>query len=188
MYLGSRTRKRGERWKRCTRGISRVVVGMGANPSRANQASRHRACQRLAPACREVRQRGCVVGCGAGVADGPLHDQPAGGSWQRHRAGGVPGPRRDHRHLLAGPGAVERRLDGVAIIGHAVAQPAEVIGQHRLGSRRYLAKLVLLTAVLRTSSSSMRAGMVFTDQRAVAAATAAAAMKGMATGISQPSR
>ena len=41
MDLGTRTRKRGDRRRRCTRGRSRAVVGMAANPSGAHQAGRH---------------------------------------------------------------------------------------------------------------------------------------------------
>ena len=61
-WLGTRTRKRGDRRRRCTRGRSMAAVGMAANPSRAHQAGRHRAGHILAPACREVRRRGCEVG------------------------------------------------------------------------------------------------------------------------------
>jgi len=42
MAMGTRTRKRGDRRRRCTRGRSRAVVGMAANPSGAHQAGRDR--------------------------------------------------------------------------------------------------------------------------------------------------
>ena len=41
--MGTRTQKRGDRRRRCTRGRSMAVVGMAANPSGAHQAGRHRA-------------------------------------------------------------------------------------------------------------------------------------------------
>lgn len=47
IWRGTRTRKRGDRRIHCTRGRSRAVVGMAANPSGAHQAGRHRAGHRL---------------------------------------------------------------------------------------------------------------------------------------------
>ncbi len=41
--MGTRTRKRGDRRRRCMRGRSIAVVGMAADPSGAHQAGRHRA-------------------------------------------------------------------------------------------------------------------------------------------------
>ena len=45
LVMGTRTLERGDRRRRCTRGRSRAVVGMAANPSGAHQAGRHRAGQ-----------------------------------------------------------------------------------------------------------------------------------------------
>jgi len=41
--MWTRTRKRGDRRRRCARGRSRAVVGMAANPSGAHQAGRQKA-------------------------------------------------------------------------------------------------------------------------------------------------
>jgi len=49
-FMMTRTQKRGDRRRRCTRGRSRAVVGMAANPSGAHQAGRHRAGQILGEA------------------------------------------------------------------------------------------------------------------------------------------
>ena len=58
LVMGTRTQKRGDRRRRCTRGRSRAVVGMAANPSEAHQAGRHRAGQILVPACRGAEAEG----------------------------------------------------------------------------------------------------------------------------------
>ncbi|MGK7871152.1 hypothetical protein [Falsiroseomonas sp. E2-1-a20] len=80
----------------------------------------------------------------AGVADGALHDQAARPAWQRHGAGDVPDPGWDHREFLACARAIEGRLDGGAIIGHAVAEPTEVVGQHGLAVAQVLRKVALV--------------------------------------------
>ncbi len=58
--MGTRTQKRGDRRRRCTRGRSRAVVGMAANPLvpiRLAVIGPARRC----PACREKRRRGRAV-------------------------------------------------------------------------------------------------------------------------------
>ena len=60
--LRTRTQKRRDRWRPCTRGRSMAVVGMAADPSGAHHAGRHRAGHMFASARRAEGRRGCVVG------------------------------------------------------------------------------------------------------------------------------
>jgi len=45
---------------------------------------------------------------------------------------------------LIRPSAIEGRLDGGAIIRHAIAQPAEIIGQHSLAVAQVLGEVGLV--------------------------------------------
>jgi hypothetical protein len=73
---------------------------------------------------------GCVGG--AGVANHSAHNEPARPAAERDAAADVPGARRDDGEFLIRRRPIKARLDCAAVIGHAIAQAAEIGRQHGL--------------------------------------------------------